>query len=83
MPKFTLKKTKFRIKFTEKKKLTKRLPFFFETSNIIQRKHPIPIYGEYINYVGGVGGEGGRSREFYKFFKKYFVAQRIIGLIIS
>ena len=67
MPKFTLKKTKFRIKFTEKKKLTKRLPFFFETSNIIQRKHPIPIYGEYINYVGGVGGRGAGAESFTNF----------------
>ena len=37
----------------------------------------------YINYVGGGGGVGVREGElgsggFYKFFKKYFVAQGII-----
>ena len=43
--------------------------------------------GGYIMYVGGGGGgcvEGrGAAGEFYKFFKKYFVAQETIDLNMS
>ena len=41
------------------------------------------LQGAYIKYVGGGWGEGEGGGGFYKFFKRFFVAQETIDLNIS